>query len=217
MGTTAGGLPYPDGGDTFDPSGDIQVGLTAADTGRIIPVANTTARAALAAAYSPSASKPLYVHRQDAAAGEEIERTIDGTTWLTVFSGIAWASYTPTVTGFNASVTPVARYMMVGRTVHYEGKITTGGAATGSYTVTLPTAAASNTVQAAGTGPMGTAKAVVGSNTYPGIVSLNSTTALRFQGMPTGGGSALALWGAAGPATWGSGDSLHFSFTYEAA
>lgn len=217
MGTTPGGIDYPGGGDAFDPAGDIQAAAVDADRGRVIYVANTTDANALASALGASPTKPVFVHRGDATPGYELERTVGGSTWTSIPSGSEWKSYTPTVTGFNASVTPVARYTVIGKTVHVAGKVTTGGAATGSYTVSLPVAAATNTVQAAGTGPMSACKAVVSSGTYPGIVSLNSPTAMRFQGMPTGGGAALTLWGSAGPATWGSGDTLHFSFTYEAA
>ena len=57
----------------------------------IVPVANTTERAqlvadltALGTQFAPSATKPLYVHRQDAGTGRNLEVTIDGTTWRTV-------------------------------------------------------------------------------------------------------------------------------------
>lgn len=47
-------------------------------------VSNVTARNALAASFAPSATKPLYVHRQDAPAGYNLEYTINGTTWAAV-------------------------------------------------------------------------------------------------------------------------------------
>ena len=95
MGTTPGGLPFPDGSDEFDPSGDMQAGFDAADVGRIIPVANTTDRTALASALSPSSSKPLYVHREDANAGARIEVTEDGSEWNIVPSATPWQTITP--------------------------------------------------------------------------------------------------------------------------
>lgn len=54
----------------------------------IVPVANVTERAELvddlnAASVGPSASRPLYVDRADAAPGMRLESTIDGTTWIT--------------------------------------------------------------------------------------------------------------------------------------
>lgn len=61
----------------------------------MITVANATARAqkvaALAAAsppYVPSPARPMYVHRQDAAPGFELEVTTNGTSWRPVASGL---------------------------------------------------------------------------------------------------------------------------------
>lgn len=51
-------------------------------------VADATARAALATAFSPSASNPLYVWRADATSGREIERTTNGTTWQVMAAGV---------------------------------------------------------------------------------------------------------------------------------
>ncbi|WP_125777200.1 hypothetical protein [Antribacter gilvus] len=60
--------------------------------------ANLTARAQLvsdiqAAGGVIDAAHPLYVHRVDAGTGAELERTIDGTTWVTIFSEVG-RSYT---------------------------------------------------------------------------------------------------------------------------
>jgi hypothetical protein len=64
---------------------DIE-GLKEGDDGILVvhQVADVTERAALAATYSPTASKPLYVDRQDAPEGLNLERTSNGTTWRTV-------------------------------------------------------------------------------------------------------------------------------------
>lgn len=62
-------------------------------------VADTTARSALATTYGPTASKPLYVHRGNAATGLELEVTENGTTWYThaiaLGSGPVVAQFSP--------------------------------------------------------------------------------------------------------------------------
>lgn len=50
----------------------------------IVPVANTTERATVAAAVSPTTSRPLVVARADAPANEMLEYTTDGTTWYPI-------------------------------------------------------------------------------------------------------------------------------------
>lgn len=56
------------------------------DQGLVHYVANTTERAALAATFMPTASKPLYVHRANVTDGRNLEFTTDGTNWITVAS-----------------------------------------------------------------------------------------------------------------------------------
>lgn len=62
----------------------------------IVYVANSTARAQLVvdlttAGHAPSPTRPLYVHRGDAPAGQQLEQTVDGTTWRCVFAAdTAW-------------------------------------------------------------------------------------------------------------------------------
>lgn len=84
MATNGIGAQYPTGADEFAPHLDIE-GLADSLVGRVVvPVANSTAAAAVAAAVSPSASNPLYVHRADAPAGMRTEVTEDGSTWRPV-------------------------------------------------------------------------------------------------------------------------------------
>lgn len=59
-------------------------------------VANTAARATLATAYSPTASKPLFVYRGDATAGFEVEVTENGTGWSNLGGGSIRAVLTRT-------------------------------------------------------------------------------------------------------------------------
>lgn len=101
--TDSNGLPIYQ---TTDPVAPLQTVLNGITTGvsaaldartPIYPVANTTARSALVASlgWTPSATRPLYVHRADASTGLELERTTDGTTWLTIPAGAA--TYNATV------------------------------------------------------------------------------------------------------------------------
>lgn len=86
MATTPTGLAVPAGTDPFDPDGDMR-DLAASLEGRlVVPVPNVTARAALAAAVSPTPTEPLYVHRQDAPVGGRTEITEDGTNWRTLWT-----------------------------------------------------------------------------------------------------------------------------------
>src|SRR5690606_15593906 len=78
------GVLFPTGGDEFAPHLDME-GLADSLAGRlVVPVANSTARAALAAAVSPSTSEPLLVSRADAPATSRLEMTVNGTTWYEV-------------------------------------------------------------------------------------------------------------------------------------
>lgn len=52
----------------------------------VVPVADVTERSTAATAIAPTASRPLFVWRADAAVGKEIEVTEDGTTWRVVQS-----------------------------------------------------------------------------------------------------------------------------------
>lgn len=71
------GVEVPAGSDTFDPQGDM-VELADSLAGRIaLPVANDSARNALAALLSPSTSEPLVVRYPSGL----VQSTVDGTTW----------------------------------------------------------------------------------------------------------------------------------------
>ncbi|WP_127572796.1 hypothetical protein [Georgenia faecalis] len=63
MALTPTKLHYPTGSDSFQPHVDIEALARSAVT--IVPVANATEAAALAAAYGPTPSKPLFVRRID--------------------------------------------------------------------------------------------------------------------------------------------------------
>jgi hypothetical protein len=62
-------------------------------------VANTTERATLAASYSPTSAKPLFVWRADATGGRELEYTNDGTNWFSAIKSPAVSARTTTNMG----------------------------------------------------------------------------------------------------------------------
>lgn len=125
MATTPTGLTVPAGTDAFDPDGDMRT-LAGSLEGRIIvPVPNVTARDALSALVSPSASEPLYVHRQDATLGRQLERTTNGTTWTTVPGETGDAL--PLLTGYGAFEGPPAFRCLGSRVFATGGVVRTAG------------------------------------------------------------------------------------------
>ncbi|MGL5830442.1 MAG: hypothetical protein ACRC0L_12865 [Angustibacter sp.] len=55
----------------------------------VIPVADVSERATVAAALGASLSRPVYTHRQNAATGLELEVTTDGAGWRVIYSNAA--------------------------------------------------------------------------------------------------------------------------------
>lgn len=81
MTLNAAGIEVPQGTDPFDPDGDMrEMGLSLASR-VIVPVANTAGRAAIESAV---AARPLYVHRDDAGAGRQLEVKTATDAWQTV-------------------------------------------------------------------------------------------------------------------------------------
>ena len=77
--TTWNGITVPAGTDLYNLAPDLKTLAESATV--IVPVASEVARDAVAAATTPSATNPLYVHRADAAVGSELEVSEDGTNW----------------------------------------------------------------------------------------------------------------------------------------
>jgi len=88
MPTTNLGIYYPDAATNITPLQTVMASISTsvdaylAANATVHTIANTAGRAALVAAYSPSVSNPLFVWRQDAAAGNNLEYTTNGTSWL---------------------------------------------------------------------------------------------------------------------------------------
>lgn len=81
MPITNTGLDVPAASDAFDPQVDIVALATSLNPRIVVPVANVSARTALAAALAPTPSAPLFVFRADANPGNGLEYTSDGTAW----------------------------------------------------------------------------------------------------------------------------------------
>ena len=108
MPLTSIGLNIPAGTDAFDPVADFS-DLAGSLIGRVVvPVANTTARDALATAVAPTTSNPLIVYRSDANAGRQIEYTFNGTAWTPLTAvgtnGLPYAQASGLITGTTTAV-----------------------------------------------------------------------------------------------------------------
>lgn len=188
----------------------------------IVPVADTTARAAAATALSPTTSKPLVVARADAASELLLEVTTDGSTWLAIPLCTGMQDYTPTLTstgtapGMGTGATAAGRWEQTGRRVQGEGEIVAGStgftAGTGAYRILLPaacTAAAYTAGRIVGYGAMYDASAADFVCTFMLVASTATTATMIF----TGG----VVLGATAPVVPANLDQWRFSFDYEAA
>lgn len=110
--------------------------LTPARNGSIKYTANTTTRAALATSFGPTASKPLYVWRGNAAAGRNLEVTINGTAWQTISTSADDSGWVPL--GLSSPATGTCFYRVFAGTVsmYYDISATISGDT--QLTVPLP-------------------------------------------------------------------------------
>jgi len=132
-----------------------------------------------------------------------------------------WADYTPTfgnVTIGNGTL--VGRYTQIGGTVHVYGSLTFGStsAVTGSATASIPITASSDytaAIDAVGN----SAFVESGGSRWTGLVTFNSglATILLRLSLTSGSHQGEAVISASVPFTWGTGDVISWSLTYEAA
>lgn len=194
----------------------------------LIPVANTTARAAVitamaSAGVSVSTSNPVFVYRADARPDSAIEVTTDGTTWKTIALGSGLQTYTPVLTAPTTNPTLGAGSSQAGNWYQFgpwvlgtfDISFGSSGAAPGSgtYEVSLPPIAAAAGGAAAGTNA-GSGEFVDASplTTYPCSLVFQSTTTVRLHYQ--GGTSGLSSGAPVVPAV---NDKIHGSFFYLAA
>lgn len=175
-------------------------------------VADTSERAALAVAYGPTASKPLYVNRANAGAGKEMEYTTDGSTWRTVAATPNWKAYTPSWTNLtvgNGTVT--ARWMVMAGMVEVELKFVLGStSAVGSPPYFSLPAEALPAAQYGTLDLIGHAFYAHGSSVWQGAVTRSGSFARCHL---SGGGAP----GGSSPFAWASGDVLSARLRYAGA
>lgn len=126
----------------------------------------------------------------------------------------AWTTWTPTFANFTkGSATVNARYIQIGKTVHYSLEITLSGSTMGSNpTFSLPVATNTKTVMF----PMGVGYILDnGTASYNMRIRWASTTTVEmsyWNSSATGAGISSST-----PMTWANGDSISINGTYEAA
>ncbi|ROR95987.1 hypothetical protein EDD28_0557 [Salana multivorans] len=100
-------LRVPLDSDTFDPSGDMRKLASSIGGSSIVPVANTVGRDALVAGlgWTPTPTRPLYVHRANAATGWEIELTTNGTTWRSLYNNWSGDGFATAASGWSLEPT----------------------------------------------------------------------------------------------------------------
>lgn len=133
-----------------------------------------------------------------------------GTSW-------SWSSWTPTLTGITqGNGTVEARYIQIGKTVHFYFLFTFGSTSgMGSTLFSLPVTAASY---------ISAAKSMIGTATfhdtstgfqYVGFSRLDTTTTAR--GVTFSSSAGTTNISSTVPFTWATGDTLVIQGTYEAA
>lgn len=145
--------------------------------------------------------------------------TFSGAISASNYQSGAWTSYTPSwvASGTATSLgngTIVGRYAIFGKTCHLNIQLNIGSTTntgTGSYRFTLPAAAQ---VVAGTTAFYGSAKGLdAGVDAYAGVVE----TVAASQSVIINGPTSAASWGETTPFTWGNGDLIGISITYQIA
>ncbi len=112
-----------------------------------VVVANATARDVAAAAMSPSTSNPVFVWREDAADGYQLEVSTDGLAWRTLISTVPRTTWVPVIkngTGTTISSTPTTGacwYYVQGEMAHVHAEVLVNALAA-QATCVLPVTAA---------------------------------------------------------------------------
>lgn len=136
--------------------------------------------------------------------------------------GLAWTTWTPTLTNLNigSTGTQVARYVRVGNTVHFYWSVVLGGTgiSVGSVpTISLPVTASSSYI--ANRFDIGDAEFIeAGVQVLLGRTRLNTTSVVTPLTMSASGTFVTpGTLSATSPFTWGTGDIITLTGTYEAA
>jgi len=133
----------------------------------------------------------------------------------------AWASYTPTVSGFTSVVTTTAGYwQQAGQIVFARVEVTLGTVTTlgsSTITVTLPVTAQTSGAVTLGVTPIGTGLFdPAAANPYVAIPQLATSTTFRALVMNASPPN-MSTWTGAIPSGQANGDKWSFTLAYEAA
>jgi hypothetical protein len=137
--------------------------------------------------------------------------------WAADAGGFTYTAWTPTFSGTTVgNGTLTARYAQSGKMVHAYLKLVLGSTSSvsGNTTITLPVTAASSSGGIRGTG------AILDSGVrwYTAAIDLNATTSATLVAVGANLTNAFEdYFSSTVPMTWTTGDTMAFSFIYEAA
>ena len=155
--------------------------------------------------------------KDGAAAIQTLATDIDTSTGKGL---IAWQTWAPTLSGGWANGNGVweAYYCQIGKTVHVDANFTIGTTTTKGSTMTISMPV---TAKRPGTNVrriIGSMIGYISGGFYPMLPYQNTTTSFTAYNISASGSFAQAASvSSTTPATWATGDSFHFSLTYEAA
>lgn len=208
--------PIVDGTTSGSP---LQDHINRAARGGIYTVADDTERDELLAALTTAgipldADNPLYVHNQGRPRGQELERTTDGSEWLTLQASAGLVSYSPANTNLSVgNGTQTAFYAITNGIVHVSYRLQFGSttAITGTLNIGLPAPAGAG-AQGLGVGYAIDAD-VSGATSRSTLAVVTGTTASQVILRPVGGDLVQANQPFP---SWGSGDTIGFEVSYRA-
>ena len=168
----------------------------------------STTSARNAAITSPVEGQFAYINLND------ITTYYDGTAWRNFIFPSTWIAYTPTLSNITlgSGGTSAFYYQVVGKQVNVRGRITLGttGALTGVATFSLPI----NAITADQFWDAG-AMLVDGTNFYPGMVRVGTSTATVLAIAASGTYTSAGNTAFNVPFTWAMGDVINVGFSYE--
>lgn len=148
-------------------------------------------------------------------------RTLGNAIDTSVGTGLlAWQSWAPTLSGgwANGNGTWEAFYVKIGKIIHVDAAFTLGSTTTKGTTLTMSLPVTAKRPGTNSSRTIGNAIAFLGSGFHALTMLQNATTTVTLYAINSGTAYAQAASiTTAIPATWGTGDRLHVSLTYEAA
>ena len=132
----------------------------------------------------------------------------------------AWITWSPTLANLSGGTLNFARYIKIGKNVHFKFKYTLGGAGVGTGpTFTPPLTPHADELPSSGYNQIGLAALLDdGTLNYIGSVAFTSTSPVNILSWNAGGAySSLAALSSTIPFTWASGDIIFAQGSYEEA